>query len=40
MKQRNIGADGKTDFVSGPVLEQNEMVAVHDLATVGWPTYR
>ena len=40
MKQRNVGAGGKTDFVSGPVLEQNEMVATHDLATVGWPAYR
>ena len=40
MKQRNVGAGGKTDFVSGPVLEQNEMVAIHYLATVDWPTCR
>ena len=40
MKQRNVGAGGKTDFVSGPVLEKNEMVAIHDLATVSWPTCR
>ena len=40
MKQSNVGAGGKNDFVSGPVIEQNEMVAIHDLATVGWPTCR
>ena len=40
MKQRNDDAGGKNDFVSGPVIEQNEKVAIHDLATVGWPTCR
>ena len=40
MKQRDVGAGGKNYFVSGPVIEQNEMVAIHDLATVGWPTCR
>ena len=40
MKQRNVGAGGKTDSVSGPVLEQNEMGTIHDLGTVGWPTCR
>ena len=36
----NVGAGGKNDFVTGPVLEQNEMVAIHDLAPVGRPTCR
>ena len=40
IKRRNVGAGGNTDFVSGSVLGQNEMVAIHDLATVGWPTCR
>ena len=40
MKRRNVGAGGHTDFVSGPVLEQNELVAIHDLAMVGWPNCR
>ena len=31
---------GKTDFVSRPVLDQNAMVVIHDLATKGQPTCR
>ena len=40
IKRRNVRVGGNTDFVSGPVVGQNEIVAIHDLATVGWPTCR